>query len=150
MAAQLAGLPEQLIIERLEAYRGAWRRSELVKTTEHGNLLFSDYGHHPSEIRPTLRAFKEKYSDRDFVVVFQPHQYARTIGLLVDFKAAFDDADTLIIPNIYFSRDTAEDIAAMPTERFVSELRERYPDVIHSQTFEKTAALIHQLDQENP
>lgn len=143
-------MEDEIIIERLNSYRGAWRRSELIRTTENNNLVFSDYGHHPSEIRPTLKAFKDKYTDRKIIVAFQPHQYARTIGLLADFKTAFDDTDTLIIPNIYFSRDTIEDVEAMPASRFVSELQQHYPQTIYGETLENTAEIIKQLDQENP
>ncbi len=75
-------MEDETIVDRLESYRGSWRRSEIVKTTIHGNILMSDYGHHPNEIRPTLRAIHEKYRDKKLFVVFQPHQYSRTRKLL--------------------------------------------------------------------
>ena len=117
---RLLEMDDEDIIERLESYRGSWRRSEIVKTTEHGNILMSDYGHHPNEIRPTLRAIREKYVDKKLFVVFQPHQYSRTRELLAEFATSFADADTLIIPNIYFSRDKQEDVEWMSMERLVT------------------------------
>ena len=117
---RLLEMDDEDIIERLESYRGSWRRSEIVKTTEHGNILMSDYGHHPNEIRPTLRAIREKYVDKKLFVVFQPHQYSRTRELLAEFATSFDDADTLIIPNIYFSRDKQEDVEWMSMERLIT------------------------------
>jgi UDP-N-acetylmuramate--alanine ligase len=68
----------------------------------------SDYGHHPNEIIPTLKAIKEKYKEKELIVFFQPHQYSRTLELLDDFVDAFKDADALIIPDIYESRDSEE------------------------------------------
>lgn len=80
----------------------------------------SDYGHHPNEIRPTLHAIKEKYSGKKLLVIFQPHQYSRTRELLNEFAHSFGDADELIIPNIYFSRDKKEDVQWMTTEKLVA------------------------------
>lgn len=96
------------LVEKLEAYRGVWRRMEIVNEFENWTILMSDYGHHPNEIKPTLKALKEKYKDKKLVVFFQPHQYSRTLELLEDFKDAFVNADALIIPDIYESRDSDE------------------------------------------
>lgn len=103
---------------------------EMIGQTPGGNMLMSDYGHHPTEIEVTLRALKSYYHDKHLFVIFQPHQYSRTIELLGGFMTCFDDADTLLIPDIYFSRDSQQDVATMPVSRFVGHLRERYPDVI--------------------
>ena len=108
-------MTDDIIVPKLESYKGSWRRSEIIKTTKNGNLLMSDYGHHPNEIRPTLRAIKEKYHDKKLFVVFQPHQYSRTRELLSEFATAFGDADQVIVPNIYFSRDKKEDVEWMTT-----------------------------------
>ena len=110
----------------------------------------SDYGHHPSEIRPTLKALRERYSDRRFVVVFQPHQYSRTRELLPDFATAFGDADRLIIPDIYFSRDKKEDVEWMTTDRLVETIRPNQPNVENGGGLEATGKLLHELDRKSP
>ena len=79
------GLDLETAKSGLERYAGCWRRSEIVKITENGNILMSDYGHHPTEIAVTLEAIKNRYDDRRLIVLFQPHQYARTRGLLKEF-----------------------------------------------------------------
>ena len=104
------GLTPEIVKTGLENYAGCWRRSEIVKTTKNGNILMSDYGHHPTEISATLDAIKERYSDKKLVVLFQPHQFARTRGLLKEFGECFHSADCLMVMDIYFSRDTKEDI----------------------------------------
>lgn len=113
-------------------------------------MVMSDYGHHPSEIKPTLRAISEKYSDKKLFVVFQPHQYSRTRELLQEFAISFSDVDTLIIPNIYFSRDKAEDVEWMTTERFVTEIAKNQQSVINGNGLENTIKLIKEYDLAHP
>ena len=129
VVAWILGVSETDAVRGLESYKGAWRRSEKIGLTKNGNLVFSDYGHHPSEIRPTLKAFKQAYPDKHLFVVFQPHQYSRTRELLGEFATCFGDADTLYIPNIYFSRDKKEDVEWMTTERLIATIREHHHDV---------------------
>ncbi len=168
---RLLGMKDDIIVPKLDWYMGSWRRSEIVWTTEHGNILMSDYGHHPNEIRPTLRAIREKYTDKKLFVIFQPHQYSRTRELLQEFAISFSDADTLIIPNIYFSRDKKEDVEWMITEKLisvvksekwkvknirtplwigVSEDKEQDNIVINGEWLPNTAKLIQEYDRKNP
>src|SRR5262249_27648037 len=67
---------------------------------ERGILVVDDYGHHPEEIRATLRAAREGFGRR-LVVAFQPHRFSRTRDLFDDFLGAFDDADLLVLTEIY-------------------------------------------------
>lgn len=147
---RLLGMQDDIIVPKLESYRGSWRRSEIVGTTTHGNIVMSDYGHHPSEIRPTLRAIREKYRDKKLFVVFQPHQYSRTRELLSEFATSFADLDTLIIPNIYFSRDKKEDVEWMTTEKLVDTIRVNQSNVENGGWLENTAKLIREYDAKNP
>jgi UDP-N-acetylmuramate--alanine ligase len=110
----------------------------------------SDYGHHPNEIRPTLRAIREKYSDKKLFVVFQPHQYSRTRELLQEFAISFDDLDMLIIPNIYFSRDKKEDVEWMTIEKLVAEIAKHQPNVVNGNGLENTVKLIREYDMNHP
>ena len=110
----------------------------------------SDYGHHPNEIRPTLRAIREKYSDKKLFVVFQPHQYSRTRELLQEFAISFSDVDMLVIPNVYFSRDKKEDVEWMTIDRLVSEIIKNQPNVIDGKGLEYTLKLIQEYDIKNP
>ena len=59
VVAHMIGVSDEVILETLQNYRGVWRRMEIIGTTEYGNLLMSDYGHHPTEISVTLKALKE-------------------------------------------------------------------------------------------
>ena len=148
--AKILGLDDEYIVSKLKSYRWVWRRNEIIKTTKNWNLLISDYGHHPTEIKLTLDAIKWKYSDKKLLVVFQPHQYSRTIELITWFSKCFDSADTLIIPDIYFSRDTEIDVAKMPAEKFVEILQANKTQTIYWEWLDNTLEYIKKYDEENP
>jgi UDP-N-acetylmuramate--alanine ligase len=71
-----------------------------------GAIVVDDYGHHPTEIRATLSALRGRYNPKRLVCIFQPHQHSRTRFLLEDFAASFAEADEVIVPDIYFVRDS--------------------------------------------
>jgi len=87
-------------IGALDGFSGVERRCQL-KGEKNGVMVIDDYGHHPSEIKATLRALKTGFPGRRLIVVFQPHRYSRTQQLLQEFGKSFYDADELIITEIY-------------------------------------------------
>jgi UDP-N-acetylmuramate--alanine ligase len=74
-----------------------------------GAVVADDYGHHPTEIRATLKALREKYKPNRLFCVFQPHQHSRTRFLLDEFATSFEAADETILPEIYFVRDSEDE-----------------------------------------
>jgi UDP-N-acetylmuramate--alanine ligase len=103
--ARLSGVTENTALKILKNYTGTWRRFDFMGNTEKGALIYNDYGHHPTEIKTTIKATKEQYPNNRLFVVFQPHLYSRTKLLLNDFATAFDLADEVIITDIYGSRE---------------------------------------------
>ncbi|MEK7626933.1 MAG: UDP-N-acetylmuramate--L-alanine ligase [Patescibacteria group bacterium] len=121
--ARNLGIPENKILRALKGYHGAWRRMEFrgelrirnkelgirdkkVKAKRGDSIIhnskfiipiYDDYAHHPTEIKATLQAFREKYPDSKIICVFQPHQAHRLKMLFNDFAHAFNDADSLIL-----------------------------------------------------
>jgi UDP-N-acetylmuramate--alanine ligase len=98
IASQLDIDPEA-IAQGLKNFRGVDRRFQL-KGCVREIAVVDDYGHHPTEIRATLRAAKE-CNYRRVHVIFQPHRYTRTRDLMREFAASFDDAATVEILDIY-------------------------------------------------
>jgi UDP-N-acetylmuramate--alanine ligase len=98
-AATELAIPFETTARALASFDGIHRRFEL-KGEAGGVTVIDDYGHHPAEVKATLRAAREGYGRR-LVAVFQPHRYTRTRDLLEDFLSAFDDADLLILTEIY-------------------------------------------------
>ncbi len=87
------------IARAIECFRGATRRQEALFVDDHYRV-FDDYGHHPEEIRATLRAFKA-LRPRRLLVAFQPHRFTRTRHLLTEFATAFNQADRLWLMDVY-------------------------------------------------
>src|ERR1700723_496220 len=83
----------------LDQFRGVDRRFHLRGRAAGGSVV-DDYGHHPTEIRATLAAAKT-WGFGKIHVVFQPHRYTRTRDLMEEFRAAFGDADSLFVLDIY-------------------------------------------------
>ncbi len=101
-----------MVRDALKEFSGIQRRFEL-KGEERGIKVFDDYGHHPTEIKATLKAAREglfpdmrskEYGSLKagrLFVIFQPHRYSRTKDLLDDFAKSFSDADVLYLMDIY-------------------------------------------------
>ncbi|HKB26890.1 MAG TPA: UDP-N-acetylmuramate--L-alanine ligase [Methylomirabilota bacterium] len=119
LAAVGAGLdleiPFVTIQKALAGFAGVQRRFQ-VRGSARGVTVVDDYGHHPAEIRATLAAAKAGFDCR-VVTVFQPHRYTRTRDLRQEFLTAFNEADVLIVLDIYPAGEapipgvTAEDLA---------------------------------------
>lgn len=108
---------KNLIAKSLQAFKGTARRME-IKGEKAGVIVIDDYAHHPTEIRSTLGALREKYPKQRLICVFQPHQYSRTHALLKEFKGAFSAADQVIVPDIFEARDSEEDKKKISAESF--------------------------------
>jgi UDP-N-acetylmuramate--alanine ligase len=103
LAAVAVGLdleiPFATIQRALAGFAGVQRRFQ-IRGTAGGVTVVDDYGHHPVEIRATLAAAKAGF-DRRVVTVFQPHRYSRTLHLRQEFLTAFNQADVLIVMDVY-------------------------------------------------
>lgn len=107
--ARAIGIDDAKAFESLSYFSGTWRRFDIEekKTGDKNITLISDYAHHPTEIRATLKAGREKYPQKDIVCAFQPHQYQRTHLLFDDFVKTFQEAlangwiNKLLVTDIY-------------------------------------------------
>ena len=89
--ARALKIPDKISFKALSEYKGAWRRFE-IKRGEINNKKFtiiSDYAHHPTEIKATLEAVRQKFPNKKIWCIFQPHQYQRTFYLFNDFVRVF-------------------------------------------------------------
>lgn len=120
-ACASCGVDLQLAAEAIGRFLGADRRMTEMGLSN-GALVVDDYGHHPTEIRTTLRALREKYHPRRLICVFQPHQHSRTRFLLDDFAASFCDADLTMVPEIYSVRDSEADRLSVSTRDLVERI----------------------------
>lgn len=97
---EVLGGESTAIVRALEKFHGISRRFELISDTD-GILVVSDYAHHPTAIRVTLEAARAFYPQRRIVACFQPHQRQRTAELFPEFVTAFDEADEIVLVEIF-------------------------------------------------
>ena len=107
------------IKEGLSSFSGVVRRLE-IKGTVGDITVVDDYGHHPTEVKATLAAARQVWKGR-LIVVFQPHRFTRTKALFNEFTQAFDDADLLILNDIYPASE--EPIAGVNSQALCEAIR---------------------------
>ena len=117
--ALFVGVSVDKIKEGLASFMGIQRRLTL-RGMESDVSVYDDYGHHPSEIRATLKAIKGHISGR-LIAVFQPHRYTRFQNLWSDFLTCFEGVDALFVTDVYSAGD--EVIPEVTAEKFVGELK---------------------------
>lgn len=126
--AKLLEIPFTTIKHSLQNFRGTWRRME-YKGQRENTHFYDDYAHHPTEIRATLKALRDKYgSEAKILTIFQPHQYSRTYELLTEFTQSFSDTNEVIIPNIYRVRDSEADVAKVSVQDLVTKIGPKAKD----------------------
>lgn len=151
LAAALAitlGAEPAIVARSLCAFRGLDRRMQHLgeRALPGGGSVrvFDDYGHHPSEIEATLRALRQGEQPRGrLVCVFQPHQHSRTRFLLEEFATSFEHADVVIVPHIYFVRDSEAEKHKVSAADLVDRLRQRGVRAMHLYPF---GAIVEQLE----
>jgi len=108
LAGRAAGVPLRQGAELLAGYQGVGRRAEM-KGEAGGVVVVDDYAHHPTQIRATIAAMRQRYPGRRLLVLFQPHTYSRTRALFGDYAASFGEADVVLVLDVYRARSKEQD-----------------------------------------
>jgi len=130
------GLTAQQILQLLPDFTGVERRLMLKGQIGHVTTL-DDYAHHPTEIRASLAAMRQRYQPKRIWCIFQPHQYSRTRFLLDDFAESFKLADITIVPEIYFVRDSESSKKEVNAQILVERMRANGTEAIFIDGFGK-------------
>lgn len=126
--AQLNGVTPDELRHGVKSYLGAKRRFDFwVK--QDNKVLLDDYGHHPEEVKASIRSVKKLFEGRKVTVIFQPHLYSRTRDFYPEFAEALSQADEVILLDIYPAREE-------PIEGVTSDL---IFDLIHSAKKERVS-----------
>ena len=139
VTAHRLGAPWKPIADALESFEGLDRRMQLLgqRDTPGGPItIVDDYGHHPTEIDTTLRALRRHYKPQRLICIFQPHQHSRTRFLLEQFAQSFSEADMVIVPDIYFVRDSEQERHTVSAADLVDRLRSRGRQALHLYPFD--------------
>ncbi|MBI4094608.1 MAG: UDP-N-acetylmuramate--L-alanine ligase [Candidatus Liptonbacteria bacterium] len=151
VATKIFGVKKSLALKVVGGYRGAWRRFEyrgewhiayskgqIAKRGRNHKPyairslpvpVYDDYAHHPTEIKATLKAFREKFPKSKIVCVYQPHQAKRLQALFGEFRSAFDDADITLIMPVYevAGRDKVNVNPRFTSEALVRAIQKKHP-----------------------
>ncbi len=120
-------VPLDVLQHSLATFSGVARRFTIIGEVG-GVTLVDDYGHHPAEIQATLTAARAAYNKR-IVVAFQPHRYTRTRDLFREFTAAFNQADVVVVTEIYAAGEAP--IPGISGESLAQALREHGHQHVH-------------------
>lgn len=127
------GLPLQEAADALGEFSGTGRRFE-VRGEVKGVTVIDDYAHHPTEIKATLSAARARYPRRRIWAVWQPHTYSRTQALFFEFSRAFEQADEVLVTEIYASREAKRDFSSAEVASAMP-----HPSARYSGSVEETA-----------
>lgn len=144
-AAGILGVPGGQIKNALETFKGLWRRFEHLGKYG-GAEVYSDYAHHPTALKQLLEGVRTFLPGKRIVMCFQPHQHARTKGLFEEFVTSLDEADVVIIPEIYgvAGRKDGEDVIS--SRDLVEAIGK--DSVMFAKDFEETKGLLKEHVQE--
>lgn len=138
------GLNDQAIVMGLEKFQGVGRRFELhgCFSCDNGQfILVDDYGHHPTEVRATIDAVREGWSDNRLVMVYQPHRFTRTQDLYEDFVDVLSKVDLLILLDVYPAGE--KKITGADSRHLCRSIRQRgLVDPIHVSTIESVPGVL--------
>ena len=127
------GLGADVIAKLLKTFKNAKRRFAEEKV---GNaVIIDDYAHHPTEIKVTLNAVRQKYPNRRLVVVFKPNTYSRTKDFTEEFIDAFNVADMTYLTEIDCNRERQEDYPGVTSHIIIDKLNNG--DIISDETISK-------------
>ena len=118
---QLGVTAEQMAASLL-SFSGPQRRLTF-KASLSGITVMDDYAHHPTEIQVSLKAARDMAQPKRLWCVFEPHQHSRTRFLLKDFAASFGGADFVVVPDIYFVRDSEAERASISSRDLVNHIQ---------------------------
>ena len=131
--AKELGLEKDTIHNLLETFHNAKRRFAEEKIND--CIIIDDYAHHPTEIKATLEAVKQKYPNKRLVVVFKPNTYSRTKDFKDEFIDAFSLADKTYLTEIDCNRERQEDYPGITSHIIVDNLKNG--DMISLETIDK-------------
>ena len=115
------GVSYEDIFKNLKTFKNAKRRFAESKVLD--NIVIDDYAHHPTEIKVTLEAVRQKYPDKELVAVFKPNTYSRTAAFPKEFGEALNIADKVYLTEIDCNREKAEDYPGISSNSILVNLK---------------------------
>ena len=138
--ADFLEIPFEATRDALAAFQGVQRRFT-VRGTERGIMVVDDFAHHPMEVRATLSGARTGFPGRRIIAAFQPHRFTRTRDQFEEFAVAFNDADTVIVSDVFAAGEPP--LAGADSARLSQAMRDHgHRDVTHVPRREDVAAYL--------
>ncbi|MBQ7413596.1 MAG: UDP-N-acetylmuramate--L-alanine ligase [Alphaproteobacteria bacterium] len=137
-------LSDKAIRKTLSSFKGIQRRLTLRGSIGHEVYIYDDYAHHPVEIRATIKALKNS-APHQVIAVFQPHRYTRLRDLWQDFLGAFDEADAVLVCDVYSAGESP--IPDITGAKFAQELSQKHRQVQYVPDFENLPVALQKVLQ---
>lgn len=127
------GIEKEKIHELLLTFQNAKRRfqEEIIDDI----VIIDDYAHHPTEIKVTLEAARQKYPEKELVVLFKPNTYSRTEAFPKEFAEALNTADKAYLTEIDCNREKASDYPGISSKIILDQLKNG--EMIGEETIDK-------------
>src|SRR5437868_2589744 len=122
IAADAWGIERETIRDALASFKSVRRRAE-VRGEKRGVTVIDDFAHHPTAVRETLEALKQKYFGRRLIAVFEPRSWSSRLAVFQeDYAHAFRHADYVIIASVFDSRKATEKGSVLDTQKLISDI----------------------------
>lgn len=145
--ARSLGVSDAVALKSLSGFSGTWRRFEYKGKSKNDALVYDDYAHHPTEIKASLKGAREHFKNSKIFCVFQPHLYSRTKLLADEFAGSFDDADFVIMPDIYAARE--KDDESINSRMIIKKINESSKNAFYIKSFDDINNFLSLAAREN-
>lgn len=118
--AYYENIDSEIVNINLSCFEGAKRRFNITEIND--CVVVDDYAHHPMEVKSTINSVRQKYKDKNIVIIFQPHTFSRTKEFALDFVEIFKDADYSYLLDIFPAREKQEDYPGITSNIIIDKL----------------------------
>lgn len=122
IAAEAWGVEQKAVVDAFATFKSVRRRCE-VRGEVNGVTIIDDFAHHPTAVRETLIALRQKYKDRRLIAVFEPRSRTSCHATFQDkYVTAFLPADYVIISRVFDERRAAEMGGVLDTTKLIEDI----------------------------
>ena len=122
IAADAWGISRESIAAALSSFKNVRRRAE-VRGESQGVTVIDDFAHHPTAVRETLNALRNKYQQRRLIAVFEPRSWSSRLAVFQDeYAHAFAAADYVVIASVFDSQKVMEKGRMLDTDKLISDI----------------------------
>ena len=146
IAADAWGIERRAITDALATFRNVRRRAE-VRGEESGVTVIDDFAHHPTAVRETLRALRDRYAGRRLIAVFEPRSWSSRLAVFQnEYPKSFVAADLVVIANVFDIEKVKEKGAMLSTVKLIEEIaRQNKPAIALTGVDEILSYLVPEL-----